>query len=216
MKFKIGDKVRVKRDKAGEDTNKIGKIISSPHGVYDYEVKGDSFTFNSFDEDELELVEEKKEHKFKVGDRVIINEQDKYFGKVGIVTKEAYGLRMGGNVTLTIDGEEGIIVLGDDLALVETPQREEVKEEERFDNHEEHVKIHVEYSKNYQPKKTLMKKVSTLARKLFDADTRVLVEEGKNVLLDMLFLQYKKQMATEARKAIREAKKQCEEDEDEE
>lgn len=78
---------------------------------------------------------------------------------------------------------------------------------------------------NSQPKKTIMKTLSVLAKKTFDTDTRVLIEteyltgdleltgRGQNALLNLLFLENKKALALEARKFKREQKK-CEEDEE--
>ena len=88
MKFKVGDKVKVSGSWRG-DSGKVGTISRTDWGVtYKYKVEFEDADPESFKEEELELVkEEEKEMKFKVGDKVKIDEAvSNYYGRCGIVT----------------------------------------------------------------------------------------------------------------------------------
>ena len=90
MKFKVGDKVKVKDSWFGHD-GQVGVVFRTDnYGPYNYSVKfdveGDNERLDEqFEDDSLELVTEEEETsmKFKVGDRVKV--KDSWFGFTGEV-----------------------------------------------------------------------------------------------------------------------------------
>ena len=83
MTFKVGDKVEVSNSWEGRD-GEVGEIIGADDGYkFKYTVAFDDGFAESFKEDDLELVEEEKVMKFKVGDKVKV--KDSWFGFTGEV-----------------------------------------------------------------------------------------------------------------------------------
>ena len=89
MKFKVGDKVKVKDSWRG-NSGKVGTISRAGWGtMYKYRVEFEDADPEAFKEEELELVkEEEKEMEFKVGDKVrMIRNTCGNRGKIGTLEK---------------------------------------------------------------------------------------------------------------------------------
>jgi hypothetical protein len=254
-KFKAGDKVRNKATGAIKTVRAVPGMDEYDDRHFADASKGftDEYSWNY--QRNYELVSETPKREFKVGDRVktlVDGEMDKtHKGETGVVGSIS---NFGKPIRVIFDDCHHDVedkydwFDSEDLELLE-PTVKEVKEEKAdigaltfADIYKTTIK-HIDETTtapNYvtfdwgsfgggidivKPKQPLMKKVSTLAKKLFDADTRALVESrflnddltlsstGKDALLDYLFLDYKKEMATEARRVIRAAKKDNEEEE---
>ena len=127
MKFKVGDKVRVKDSWFGHDGD-IGTIVDyDGEPVYpflvEFDVERQGGKEESFNEESLELIEpeEEKVMKFKVGDKVtVVDNQFGNKGKVGEITN-IMGMSMPYYVSFGIDGGQ----------WSESEELELVKEEEK-------------------------------------------------------------------------------------
>ncbi len=236
--MKVGDKVKVVKCDGNKHEGKIGNILKNDSKYIHVDFEGTGVFFDSCSALEVEPVSEIPKREFKVGDRVrvIRGVQDGEEGK--IIKIDPFG-----RLTIGVElynnsqnmaancGINGWWLTPDNLELIESPKEKEVKEEKAEEDTVWFtktgwytIKSEPETIDSPKPKKQLMKKVSVLARKLFDADTRALVEasflnddltlasNGKEALLNLLFLEYKKELAVEARRAIRAAKKEEEED----
>jgi hypothetical protein len=250
-KFKAGDKVRNKATGAIKTVRAVPGMDEYDDRHFADASKGftDEYSWNY--QRNYELVSETPKREFKVGDRVKTladGEMDKtHKGETGVVGSIS---NFGKPIRVIFDDCHHDVedkydwFDSEDLELLE-PTVKEVKEEKAeekemsFEEFRGGINTIISPANPYdssfvgwghistapKPKQPLMKKVSTLAKKLFDADTRALVESrflnddltlsstGKDALLDYLFLEYKKEMATEARRVIRAAKKDNEEEE---
>ena len=109
MKFKVGDKVKVSNSWDGHD-GKIGQIVDiDVYNEFPHEVRFEGMGAECFREGDLELVEEEKVMKFKVGDKVKV--KDSWFGhdgQVGVVFRtDNYG-PFNYSVKFDVEGDDGM------------------------------------------------------------------------------------------------------------
>ena len=82
FKFKQGDRVRISEVTYGH-YGEVGTVMClSRTDRHPYQVMVDNLGWSKFLEDDLELIEEEKVMKFKVGDKVRVN--DKCYGLRGM------------------------------------------------------------------------------------------------------------------------------------
>lgn len=230
MKFKVGDRIKV--DSTCTGGGKFGVITSSRSDSNWYVIYDDGKN-DLHSENCLELVNpERKEEKvqFKIGDTV----------KVVDTSCCIEGLLSKGYMGTIEQGAPGSWLVGEYYLCEKNIELISAQEEEKpkytFGPFKVRTNEFVEPGKLYFlndnfyapiksrregilsiPKKT-MSTLAKIAKKLLDADTKVLVEagyldseleltdEGEDQLLTMLFLTYKEELATEARKQLKDAK----------
>lgn len=227
-KFKIGDKVRVKKNCECFYPSLAGKTLtvakdqvgSAGGGNYCFEGCGTEIVLGDF----LEKVEESSSLKFKLGDvvRVVGKNPNNpislgHIGTIKSITnwRDLYIYKL---------NNSGVILKEDWLELAD----EKIYFTPKF----YHAGISngtTYFSKPNVKGGGTMKELGVIAKKLLDPKTRALVtagyldadleltREGENVLTNLAFLKHKEEMVEEAKKAIRKAKKnkKCEDDEDE-
>ena len=239
MTFKKGDRVKI-LDKTAtgwrslEDLKKSTSFEETypdfPYGtVINLYPEDDLVVVNGdfYSPSDLELVEEKK-HQFKKGDRVklldykmhadyrrhddevaeILENKPNYFD---------HEIEWSDGETSYADKENMILVTEKKVA-----EEEEPKYIHHFQIPERYLKGEIHGLRFISPRRKPMAKLSTLAKKLLDPDTKALVKAGvlnnelevadEEFVLSYLVNLHKEGLAKEARKKLREDKKDAEEE----